>query len=463
MLVAFGACRRRVTTERRRGVLASSASTTADDPESARPRTLRCARWLRDEFYGGSPQSRPKIRSSDGSSSSAPSTSGAAWEARDEDGLAVLSDSGPLDGGQGGLAVYDAGADVDQLSSSPLNVRKSGGEATIFVRYSRRWRWQWLRPVDWIPARRNNVRLTKLTGGARTASSRRRPFRMPTMSSCRSPCASSVTRRQRRLRARHRSDHRPRSHRHHVAARGGHGRAWRAAASATPTSRSTICRSFGLTRLGAVRETLLSEPFQAHAASGLDVHRRREAVGHLAKRATSGSISSKLLNVVLTVDYGFKYASVAPSDRHEHAGEPLGAGHRRAERRGCRAFARRNVHARSVYRNRPLRHPAPLSPGRPASCPRCRCRSVVDGGSGVAGLGWDLDLAAVRRRTDKGLPTYDDARDRFALQGDELVSQGGRRYRFRIEGRFARIRHLTRRRARRVGRDRARRHAHVLR
>ena len=34
-------------------------------------------------------------------------------------------------------------------------------------------------------------------------------------------------------------------------------------------------------------------------------------------------------------------------------------------------------------------------------------------------------------------------RDRFALQGDELVAQGGSSWRFRVEGRFARIRRLT--------------------
>ncbi len=60
-------------------------------------------------------------------------------------------------------------------------------------------------------------------------------------------------------------------------------------------------------------------------------------------------------------------------------------------------------------------------------------------GQGSAGLGWSLGLASIQRRTDKGLPTYDDDVDTFALQGDELIHVGAGVYRQRIEGRFARI------------------------
>jgi RHS repeat-associated protein len=63
-------------------------------------------------------------------------------------------------------------------------------------------------------------------------------------------------------------------------------------------------------------------------------------------------------------------------------------------------------------------------------------------GSGIAGVGWSLDLASVERRTDKGLPTFDDEIDRFTLQGDELLPTGGGSYRLRIDSRFARIRHV---------------------
>ena len=82
----------------------------------------------------------------------------------------------------------------------------------------------------------------------------------------------------------------------------------------------------------------------------------------------------------------------------------------------------------------------PLQAGPAGIKPSLGLFYVTTAGSGVAGLGWDLGLAAIRRRTDRGIPTYDDRWDRFALQGDELVAQGGTSYRFRVEGRFARIR-----------------------
>lgn len=89
------------------------------------------------------------------------------------------------------------------------------------------------------------------------------------------------------------------------------------------------------------------------------------------------------------------------------------------------------------------RIPLPLLAGPAGLMPALQLSYASTGGNGRAGLGWDLDLAAVSRRTDRGLPTYDDGRDRFALQGDELVAQGGGCYRFRVDGRFARVRHLT--------------------
>ena len=82
----------------------------------------------------------------------------------------------------------------------------------------------------------------------------------------------------------------------------------------------------------------------------------------------------------------------------------------------------------------------PLQAGPAGITPSLALVYTTTGGNGVAGLGWDLGLAAIRRRTDHGIPTYDDRRDRFALLGDELIAQGGTSYRFRVEGRFARIR-----------------------
>jgi len=39
------------------------------------------------------------------------------------------------------------------------------------------------------------------------------------------------------------------------------------------------------------------------------------------------------------------------------------------------------------------------------------------GGSGIAGVGWSLGLAKLERRIDEGIPSFDDSRDTFALQG----------------------------------------------
>jgi hypothetical protein len=82
------------------------------------------------------------------------------------------------------------------------------------------------------------------------------------------------------------------------------------------------------------------------------------------------------------------------------------------------------------------------------------------GGNGAFGLGWNLSVPSVSRKTDKGLPRYFDGEDSdvFILSGAEdlvpvLILKGGdwvqdertegdftiRRYRPRIEGLFARI------------------------
>ena len=90
------------------------------------------------------------------------------------------------------------------------------------------------------------------------------------------------------------------------------------------------------------------------------------------------------------------------------------------------------------------------------------------GGNGPFGLGWDLAMPHITRKTDKGLPTYEDTAgtDTFVFSGAEdlvpvLTGNGEsanihseardldgvpfsvRRYRPRIEGSFARIEHWT--------------------
>ena len=103
--------------------------------------------------------------------------------------------------------------------------------------------------------------------------------------------------------------------------------------------------------------------------------------------------------------------------------------------------------------------PLPLSPAR--MTPQLHLGYDTGAGNGLFGFGWTLDLPAVRRKTDKGLPRYDDIgeSDVFVLSGAEdlvpiLEASGIRKtrprkvfgidyevtfYRPRIEGLFARI------------------------
>jgi RHS repeat-associated protein len=109
--------------------------------------------------------------------------------------------------------------------------------------------------------------------------------------------------------------------------------------------------------------------------------------------------------------------------------------------------------------------PLPASPGRSGFGPQLNLSYDSGASHGPFGLGWSLGLPNVTRKTDKGLPTYDDAneRDVFILSGSEdlvpILDAGGRpqtrartvqnetyeviRYRPRIEGLYARIERWT--------------------
>ncbi len=111
-----------------------------------------------------------------------------------------------------------------------------------------------------------------------------------------------------------------------------------------------------------------------------------------------------------------------------------------------------------------LEIPLPLSPGRGGFTPALSLSYNSGGGNGECGLGWNLGLPAISRKTDRQLPQYNDAADSdvFLLAGaEDLVpalkedGAGGwiedsfitgaylvRRYRPRIEGLFARIEFL---------------------
>ncbi|MBS0423447.1 MAG: toxin [Proteobacteria bacterium] len=109
--------------------------------------------------------------------------------------------------------------------------------------------------------------------------------------------------------------------------------------------------------------------------------------------------------------------------------------------------------------------PFPISPGRSGFGPQLSLNYDSSAGNGVFGMGWNLLLPAITRRTDKGIPQYrdNDESDIFILSGaedlvpilcknpkgkwipDEFERDGYRvkRYRPRIEGLFARIEHWT--------------------
>jgi RHS repeat-associated protein len=116
--------------------------------------------------------------------------------------------------------------------------------------------------------------------------------------------------------------------------------------------------------------------------------------------------------------------------------------------------------------------PIAISPGRSGIQPQLTLNYDSGNGNGAFGLGWDLALPAVTRKTDKGLPRYLDAdeSDVFILSGaEDLVPTNAcqsrphnshdrrqdlgdrddyliRCYRPRVEGLFARIECWTRKR-----------------
>ncbi|MEP0883709.1 FG-GAP-like repeat-containing protein [Trichocoleus sp. ST-U3] len=105
--------------------------------------------------------------------------------------------------------------------------------------------------------------------------------------------------------------------------------------------------------------------------------------------------------------------------------------------------------------------PIATSPGRSGFAPQLSLSYDSGAGNGIFGLGWNLSLPAIARKTDKGLPRYGDAEesDVFVLSGaedlvsglksdgtvDETLRDGYciRKYRPRIEGLFARIERWT--------------------
>lgn len=71
--------------------------------------------------------------------------------------------------------------------------------------------------------------------------------------------------------------------------------------------------------------------------------------------------------------------------------------------------------------------------------PNVDLRYSSDAGFGSIGLGWSIGIPSVQRRTDAGVPTYNDDEDVFTFLGEELLRTGAGEYRARIEQNFRRI------------------------
>lgn len=78
-------------------------------------------------------------------------------------------------------------------------------------------------------------------------------------------------------------------------------------------------------------------------------------------------------------------------------------------------------------------------PGRGGLNPDLRLNYSSTTGFGAAGLGWSLDTPRIFRRTDTGVPTYNDCQDVFSYQGEELVFCGNGQYRTKIDKNFMKI------------------------
>src|SRR5438034_2454591 len=102
--------------------------------------------------------------------------------------------------------------------------------------------------------------------------------------------------------------------------------------------------------------------------------------------------------------------------------------------------------------------PLAVSPGRAGFGPQLALSYDSGAGNGPFGFGWSLSLPSITRKTDKGLPRYQDAdeSDVFILSdAEDLVpvtkpanandppGYSIQRYRPRIEGLFARIERWT--------------------
>ncbi len=89
----------------------------------------------------------------------------------------------------------------------------------------------------------------------------------------------------------------------------------------------------------------------------------------------------------------------------------------------------------------PVKFVAP--PGRAGLQPALDLAYNGGNGNGPWGMGWKLSIPSIQRRTENGLPSYDDTKDEFIYNdGEKLVPLTDGAYRFENEGQFMRFRRL---------------------
>jgi RHS repeat-associated protein len=84
-----------------------------------------------------------------------------------------------------------------------------------------------------------------------------------------------------------------------------------------------------------------------------------------------------------------------------------------------------------------------LPPGRNGFAPELSLSYCSGSGNGIFGIGWNVAIPQVSRRTAFGVPTYDDETDTFSSGADSLVRNApdSDTYTQRTDAQFARIRH----------------------
>jgi RHS repeat-associated protein len=87
------------------------------------------------------------------------------------------------------------------------------------------------------------------------------------------------------------------------------------------------------------------------------------------------------------------------------------------------------------------RVPLALPAGRNGYGPSLALSYSSGRGNGPVGMGWDIGASRISRRTEKGIPQYDDDTDLFIFNGMELIQVSPGKYRPRHEGFFGKIFH----------------------